>query len=136
MKILLFVLTLVFSQLAAAEVVVIVNLKNNTDIYESDIKRIFLGKMKNFADGSIVTPYYLAEGHAVRDKFNEKALEKSSKQLNAYWSKSIFTGKGMPPDAFDNVADALAAVSSDANAIAYIDAADVTDAVKVVARFP
>lgn len=136
MKILLFVLTLCLSQIATAEIVVIVNSGNSSEVSKSDIKRIFLGKKKNFSDGSLVKPYYLAQGHTARDQFNKKALGKSSRQLKAYWSKLIFTGKGMPPDAFGDAGDTVAAVSTDINAIAYIDAADVTEAVKVVASFP
>ena len=135
MKILLFVLTLFLSQAVVAEVAVIVNPSNSSEVSKSDIKRIFLGKNKSFSGGGKATVYYLAEGHAAREKFNKKALGKSSKQLKAYWSKLIFTGKGTPPDSIGEIADLIDIVSSEEGAIAYIDAADVTDAVKVVATF-
>ncbi|HEY7771626.1 MAG TPA: phosphate ABC transporter substrate-binding protein, partial [Marinagarivorans sp.] len=88
-----------------------------------------------FADGSKAVPFYLAQGHDAREEFNQKALGKSSSQLKAYWSKLIFTGKGTPPDALGSVKDVIAKVASDPEAIAYIDAASVTDKVRVVQSY-
>lgn len=125
----------VVSVSAAADVVVIVNPANNAVVTQDDVGRLFLGKKSSFADGVSATPFYLALGHAARDEFDKKALGKSPSQLKAYWSKLIFTGKGTPPDALGSVDDILARVASDPSAIAYVDASNVTDKVKVVLKY-
>ena len=120
---------------AFADIVVIVNPANASEVTTDDVERLFLGKKNKFANGNKAVPFYLAQGHDAREEFNNKALGKSSSQLKAYWSKLIFTGKGTPPDALGNVEDVLAKVASDPEAIAYIDAASVTDAVRVVQAY-
>lgn len=129
------ILSFTLSTPAFAEVVVIVNPANTAEISKADISRLFLGKKSKYSDNSKATPIYLAQGHAARDEFNKKALGKSSSQIKAYWSKLIFTGKGTPPDALGNIADVIAKVSSDPEAIAYIDAASANGSVKVVASY-
>ena len=120
---------------AFADVVVIVNPSNTAEITKDDVTRLFLGKKSKFSSGKKAVPIYLATGHSARDKFNKKALGKSSSQLKAYWSKLIFTGKGTPPDALGSVEDVIKMVAGEAGAIAYIDADKVTDEVKVVVTY-
>lgn len=124
-----------FSSQVFAEVVVIVNPSVSAEVSSEDIKKIFLGKSSKLADGTKITPYYLAGGDAAREAFDNNALGKSSSQLKAYWSKLVFTGKGTPPKELDSSAQAVATVAGDASAIAYVDSAAVNDSVKVVARF-
>lgn len=118
-----------------ADIAVIVHPSNVAQIGEDDVTRLFLGKKNKYSDGSKAVPIYLAQGHDAREEFNQKALRKSSSQLKAYWSKLIFTGKGTPPDALGSVDDVIAKVSSDPEAIAYIEASKATDAVKVVLTY-
>ncbi len=129
------ILTFSVQSLSWAEVAVIVHPSNTATISPEDIDRIFLGKKNTFSDNNKATPFYLAQGHAAYDEFNKKALGKSSSQIKAYWSKLIFTGKGTPPDAIGDVKAVIAKVASDPSAIAYIDATQVTDEVKVVAKY-
>jgi len=57
---------------------------------------------------------------------------KSDSQLQAYWSRLVFTGKGKPPKTIGSSALIKSQVASRANAIAYIDSSEVDDSVKVV----
>ena len=52
--------------------------------------------------------------------------------MKSYWSKQIFTGKGTPPKEVGNDASVLDLVANNKNAIGYVDAAQVSDGVKVV----
>jgi len=84
--------------LASAEVAVIVSASNgNTSLDQDTIARVFLGKSKNFPDGSQAVPVDQNSGSATREAFSSTVLGKSSSQLKAYWSRLIFTGKGTPP---------------------------------------
>ncbi len=121
-------------QPAFADVAVIVNKANGAAVTEQDIKKIYLGKQKSFSDGNAVTVISLNDNE-VNDVFNKQALQKSSSQLKSYWSKLIFTGKAKPPTEAANPNEVLQMVSSNANAIGYIDSSLVNDSVKVVATY-
>lgn len=124
----------VFSHAAFADVAVIVNPANGNALDESAIKKIYLGKSKSFDDGTKVNPVN-QDGTGVADEFNDKVVGKSGSQLNAYWSKLVFTGKGTPPEKLANDKAVLDFVAANPDAIGYVDAASVTDSVKVVATF-
>ncbi|ATD07721.1 MULTISPECIES: phosphate ABC transporter substrate-binding protein [Pseudoalteromonas] len=125
---------LLASQATLADVAVIVNSANASTVDDGTIKKLFLGKSKSFADGSSATPVN-QDGNAVFDEFNDKVIGKSSSQLNAHWSKLVFTGKGTPPKKLDSDQAVIDFVSSNADAIGYIDASKVTSAVKVIGKY-
>lgn len=126
---------LIVSPLAKSEVVVIVHPSNTADINKAQISRIFLGKKKSFSSGGQAVPITQNESIASTKEFNSKVLNKSGSQLKAYWSKLVFTGKGTPPKAVASDAEMIALVSANPNLIGYIDAASLTDSVKVVGKF-
>jgi len=117
-----------------AEVAVIVNPANTNQLDANAIKKIYLGKSKSFDDGVKVNPVN-QDGNNVADEFNDKVVGKSGSQLNAYWSKLVFTGKGTPPEKLSNDQAVIDFVSSNTDGIGYIDSAKITDSVKVVGKF-
>lgn len=62
-------------------------------------------------------------------------LVDSSSQVNAYWSKLIFTGKGSMPTELASDAEIISTILSNQGAIGYIDSASITSDVKVIAKF-
>lgn len=123
------------SVVAYADVAVIVNPSNNSEISDQDIARIFLGKLKAFPNGEKAVALNLSAGSETRNDFEQKVLNKSSTQIKAYWSKLVFSGKGKPPPELVSDNDILALVSEDSNVIAYIDAKNVNASVKVIKTF-
>ncbi len=119
---------------ALAEVAVIVNLGNANALDAETIKKIYLGKAKSFDNGNKVNPA-TQNGTAIADEFNSKVVGKSSSQLNAYWSKLVFTGKGTPPEKFDSDQAVIDFVAANGDSIGYIDSSKATDKVKVIATF-
>lgn len=107
-----------------AEIVVVVNNANSDALTKSDVSRIFLGKNKSF------TAVNVSSGNASRAEFNKKALNKSSSQVKAYWSKLVFSGKGTPPKELDSDAKVKEFVASNPKAIGYIDSANLDGSVK------
>ncbi|WP_354668340.1 phosphate ABC transporter substrate-binding protein [Colwellia sp. E2M01] len=129
-------LTLCFtSSVAFADVAVIVNPGNNSEISDDDIQRIFLGKNKSFSNGESVMAINLGSGNEQRSEFEEKVLGKSSSQVKAYWSKLIFSGKAKPLKEVGSDGEILSLVASSPDAIGYVDASKVDDSVKVVKTF-
>ena len=119
---------------AVAEVAVIVNPANQQAISESDIKNLFSGKQKGFADGQVAIVLSLPEGDSLRSDFHKNALGKTDAQMKAYWSKVMFTGKGTPPKEV-TADEMLKLVAENPNTIGLLDADKVTAAVRVVGKF-
>ncbi len=123
------------SSSALANIAVIVNSANSATINESDISRIFLGKIKKFSTGDKVTIVNLKFKQATRNEFEEKALKKSASQVKAYWAKLMFSGKGKPPKEFASDKEILSFVMANPGAIGYIDEKSVDSSVKVIKTF-
>lgn len=117
---------------AFAELVVIVNPSNSNSLDEKIVQRIFLGKDKTFADGAETIAVNQVAGAQIRQDFDSNILGRSSSQVSAYWSKLVFTGKGIPPKEVDNDAQVIDLVAKNPSVIGYVDRASVTDAVKVI----
>ncbi|WP_290583274.1 phosphate ABC transporter substrate-binding protein [Ketobacter sp.] len=117
---------------ASAEVVVIVNASSSISTASADeIQQVFLGK-RNEIGGVSVTPVDQSEGNEARDTFYEKVVDKTPAQLNAYWSRLIFTGKGKPPKQYFDDAEVVETVLEEEDAIGYIDSSAVTEGIKVI----
>jgi ABC-type phosphate transport system substrate-binding protein len=121
-----------FTFTALAEVVVIVHPSNSAAISAKNVQRIFLGKEKKFTGGGAVKPINQAAGSDARSDFDTNIVGRSSTQVSAYWSKLVFTGKGVPPKEVADDAAVIAAVAADASAIGYIDSSSVTGDVKAL----
>ena len=120
---------------AAADVAVIVHSGNSATVDKAQIARIFLGKNKTFPNGEKAVPVSTKSGSGAESEFNQKVLNKSASQLQAYWSKLVFTGKGTPPQEMGSDAEVIDLVKSNPNIIGYVDAGSVTGDVKVIASF-
>ena len=115
-----------------AELVIVVHPENSASLSSKDVQRIFLGKEKKFPDGKESLPINQAVDNAVRNDFDTNVLGRSTTQVAAYWSKLVFTGKGIPPKEVDSDATVIEIIANNKNAIGYVDSASVTGAVKVV----
>lgn len=128
-------LMLFYTHMALAETVVIVNPANNiSSIKNSELKKIFKGKTKAFANGSPADPIDLSEGSATRNVFYQKTMKKSPEKMKAYWAKSVFSGAAMPPHDGGDAEGVKTWVSKNAAAIGYIDSADVDGTIKVISN--
>ncbi len=134
----IFISLLVLAPVVKAEVAVIVSIENKnsyTSIDKDLVERIFLSKVKNFPDGSVVKPLNLKQGHYLRDEFNAGFLSKTESQLSRYWSRLRFSGKAQLPQEAGTVEEVKALVASNPSLIGYIDSMDVDDSIKVVHKY-
>ena len=127
-------LLLVPSLQVAAGVAVVVNPSVSVSATSDDISKLFLGKSNNL-NGVSLTPIDQEEGSAVKEAFYQSAAKKTPSQLNAYWSRIIFTGKGQPPNAVFDDDEVKEVVAKDPSAIGYIDSGSVDASVKVISTF-
>ncbi|MBC3933181.1 type 2 periplasmic-binding domain-containing protein [Undibacterium curvum] len=116
---------------AHAEMVIIVNKENPaTKMFLNQVAQFYLGGSNLFA------PVELAENSPMRAEFYKKVLDKDPAQVQAIWSKLLFTGKAKAPKEFKSSAEVKKYVSETPNAMGYIEKSAVDDSVKVVAIVP
>ncbi len=114
---------LAMMQVAIADIAVIVNPVNGgVTLTRSDIQEIFLGVQGKLPNGASVYPVDQAANQPIRQRFYELVAGKSPVQMQSYWSRLIFTGKGNPPQVLSNGEAVMSHVASNKNAIGYIDA--------------
>jgi ABC-type phosphate transport system substrate-binding protein len=82
--------------------------------------------------GASLTPIDQAEDSDAREEFYEKAAGKTQAQMNAHWSRVVFTGKGQPPRALSDDDQVKEAVAKDKSLIGYIDSGALDSTVKKV----
>ncbi|MET1077247.1 MAG: phosphate ABC transporter substrate-binding protein [Pseudomonas sp.] len=116
--------------LTQAEVAVIVNPTASAAPTQADVANIFLGKNKSFKGVD------QKDWNATKEKFYGSVANKNESQLKSYWSGLVFTGKGQPLASVADDAAVIAHVAGQADAIGYVDAAAVTDQVKVLFKLP
>jgi hypothetical protein len=68
-------------------------------------------------------------------EFVSKVVDKDEAQMKSYWSRLIFTGKGVPPKVIESDAEVKDLVARNPDTIGFIDAASADATVKVVAKF-
>ncbi len=137
MKVCLTAMALCFGMvsLAEAEVDVIVNAGYGVSKASyGDVAKVFLAKAGALPGGSALVPIDQNDGSAARTLFYSQVTGKNASQLNAYWSKLIFTGQGQPPKSVGGDADVAALVAKNPNLIGYIHNAGKLSGVKVIAK--
>lgn len=124
---------LFYGQSASADLAIVVN--PNSPINEmsaEEVADLFLAKASRTAEGVKVIPIDQAESGQSRKEFYERVVKKSPSQLNSYWSRLIFTGKGRPPFAVTDDAEVLELVAANPSMLGYVAIGAVNDQVKVV----
>lgn len=127
--------SLILSSAAQAEIAIIVN--NSVSVSSITLDQaanVFLGKLDELPGGTRAVPIDQEDGQKARAEFYSKVVKKDAAQLNAYWSRLIFTGKGEPPKKVADNGDVIALVAANPNIIGYVDASAVNSSVKVLLK--
>ncbi|KAA8677203.1 phosphate ABC transporter substrate-binding protein [Vibrio gigantis] len=125
----LVVAALLSSMNAFAGLVVIGN-PSMGELDASTVKKLYLGKAKSLQ----IEAVDLEDGNPAKETFHQAITQKTEAQLQAYWAKRVFTGKGQPPKAVAQESLAKDMVASSSNTIAYIDESLVDSSVKVILK--
>jgi ABC-type phosphate transport system substrate-binding protein len=131
------VLALFFACDALAGVSVIVHPSQSIDeLTRAQAVNVFLGKIKTLPSGTLIIPIDQERMSPERLEFYEKLANKNQNQLNAYWARQVFTGKGQPPSQLKNNREVKLLISNNPGMIGYIDSSVVDDTVKVILTIP
>jgi ABC-type phosphate transport system substrate-binding protein len=129
--------SMLISSASFAEIAIIVN--NSVSVPSISLDQaanIFLGKVNELPGGIRMVPIDQEDKQKAYAEFYSKVVKKDAAQLNAYWSRLIFTGKGEPPKKMADNTDVLALVAANPNIIGYVDASAVNSSVKVLLKVP
>lgn len=120
------------ASVSVADIAIIVNPKMEiVQVTSKQVAKVYLGKESRI-DGVFVDPIDQDDGETIRGEFYTGVINKTESQLNSYWSRLIFTGKGMPPDRAANDDEVLDIVSDEPSRIGYVDVGSVDERVKVI----
>ncbi len=125
--------SMAFSSLANADVVLIANSKMPADSLDKTlVANVFLGKAFSTGDGYRLIPVERTKDNPAKEAFHSFVTGKTLGQLNAYWSRLIFTGKNAPPNEIDDDEEVIELVKGNENLIGYIESESLTPDVKVL----
>ncbi|WP_339339831.1 phosphate ABC transporter substrate-binding protein [uncultured Oceanicoccus sp.] len=120
-----------------ADIVVIVHpsMELNT-ISSEQVANIFLGKTRILPNGKLIVPVDQPRNSDTSREFYSKLISKNESQLNAYWARQVFTGRGQPPIQVNSCNEVKSLIKVNPSMIGYIhgDCADIT--IKVILTIP
>lgn len=100
-----------------------------------DVANIFLARTNRYPNGEKSIPIEL-KNDILREMFYQNISGKTPKQLTAYWTTLVFTGKGRPPKGYMTNNELMHKFEMDSRAITYLDETHVTSNMRVVYSFP
>jgi ABC-type phosphate transport system substrate-binding protein len=110
--------------------VVIVNHSSGIEqLTQDDVINIFMGRYRRLADGRTAEPLDLATNRA---DFYRALVNKTLPEINSYWARLSFSGRGTPPQQQRDAEAVIAAVQRNPGAIGYVPRRQLSPQVKVV----
>jgi len=80
-----------------AEILIVTsNRSGPIELTQEQAEKLYLGRSTTLSDGSSASLVDLPNG-SVRDEFYLKLTGKNPAQIQAYWSRLVFTGRALPP---------------------------------------
>lgn len=114
----------------ADDIVVIVNPGSRIErMTQDDVINIFMGRYRRLSDEVTAQPLDLEEGKA---SFYKALVNKTLPEVNSYWARLTFSGRGTPPQQARSAAEVIAAVQRNPGAIGYVRRHELSPRVKVV----
>lgn len=121
---------------AMADLVVVVNARSGIAVMtRNEVINIFFGRNRQFFNGLEAQPVDLADGHPDRARFYAALVGKDLSDINAYWSRQVFSGRMQAPPRVGSVDEVLKWVSAHPGGIGFVDLAKADARVRVVYEF-
>ncbi|MCC5855518.1 MAG: phosphate ABC transporter substrate-binding protein [Idiomarina sp.] len=102
---------------------------SQTQVDAELVRRIFLGQTRD------LVAVNLPEGDETRARFETEVIGRSSSQMQAHWSRLVFTGRAVALREVASDEDVLSFVRSNANTIGYISDASKAEGLHIIATF-
>jgi hypothetical protein len=130
---LVFLLLLLPAGPVSAELVVIVNARCGVAaMSRNEVINIFFGRNRQFFNGIEAQPVDMFDSHPDRARFYDVLVGKSLADINAYWSRQIFSGRMQLLPKKASADEVIKWVLSHPGGIGFIDLSKVDARVRVV----
>ena len=118
---------------AQADLVVIVNASNPVrQLSTQQVSDLYLGRARTFPGGEYALVFDLPRDDVLRQKFFFGLTGMSPQQVNAYWSRLMFSGQVLPPQILPSDRAVLDIVRRNPGAIGYVRADGLDSSVRIV----
>jgi len=116
-----------------AELVVVVNARCGVAaMTRNEVSNIFFGRNRQYFNGIEAQPVDLSDTHPDRKRFYGLLVGKDLSEINAYWSRQVFSGRMQPPVKVNSTEEVLKWVVSHPGGIGVVDLAKADARVRVV----
>ena len=133
LKIVLLSLSMLLSMGVQADVLVVTSAGSPLSRLNTDqIQQVFTGKLHEI-EGQTLVPLDLPEDSSARADFYQQVTGRDTRQMRAYWTQMIFTGRGAPPRTMTQ-GDLVNKLKSDASFVGYLPSSADTSGLKVLAH--
>lgn len=133
MRRLAFILVLLFPWHALADIVVIVNDANPVRSMTADeVAALYLARTRTFPSGEFALVFDQPRNSELRQRFFKNVANMAIGQVNTYWSRLMFSGQEIPPQALPNEQAVIDIVRRNPGAIGYISTAPKESGLHVV----
>lgn len=118
---------------ALADLVVVVNARNGVAVMtRNEVINIFFGRYRQFFNGVEAQPVDLVDSNPERARFYAGLVGKDISDVNAYWSRLIFSGRVQAPPRVTSAEEVLKWVSSHPGGIGFVELSKADARVRVV----
>lgn len=116
-----------------AQLAVVVNVRSGVAaMTRSEVINIFFGRNRQFFNGLEAQPVDLVDAHPDRGRFYQMLVGKDLSEVNAYWSRQVFSGRMQPLPKVGSSEEALKWVASHPGGIGFVELAKADARVRVV----
>ncbi|MCK6412560.1 MAG: hypothetical protein L6Q55_09090 [Azonexus sp.] len=116
-----------------AELVVVVNVRSGVSaMTRNEVINLFFGRTRVFFNGLEAQVVDLQDTHPDRGRFYRALVGKDLADVNAYWSRQLFTGRLQPPPQLRGSEEVLRWIVDHPGGIGYVDLRHADARVRVV----
>lgn len=118
---------------ALADLVVVVNARSGVAaMTRNEVINVFFGRNRQFFNGIEAQPVDLVDSQPSRALFYKALVGKDLAEVDAYWSRQVFTGRMQAPARLMSGEEVIRWVASHPGGIGYVDLAQADARVRVV----
>jgi len=98
----------------------------------NEVVNIFFGRYRQFFNGLEAQPVDLLDAHPDRARFYQALVGKDLSDINAYWSRQVFSGRMQAPPRVASSEEVLKWVAAHPGGIGFVELAKADARVRVV----
>lgn len=116
-----------------ADLVVVVNARSGVAaMSRNDVINLFFGRNRQFFNGLEAMPVDLDDKHPARAEFYRSLVGKDIAEINAYWSRQVFTGGAQALPRVGSTEEVIRWVASRPGGIGFVELSRTDARVRVV----